>query len=112
MRIKIILNNCGNISKISVTNHVLKGHLILFWMLTAKNVMTKKRLRIILIVFFTQIASELVNELPKQDSPFYDVDSVKFKEYYEDIVPNSFHLQEVSEDFILEELNCLNPFQS
>ena len=58
--------------------------------------------------FFTQIASELVNELPKQDSPFYDVDSVKFKEYYEDFVPNSFHLQEVSEDFILEELNCLN----
>ena len=68
-------------------------HLILFRMLTAKNVMTKKRFaNHFNSFFFTQIASELVNKLPKQDSPFYDVDSVKFKEYYEDIVPNSFHL--------------------
>ncbi|XP_072028067.1 uncharacterized protein [Amphiura filiformis] len=58
--------------------------------------------------FFTQIASNLVSKLPKQESFSYDVESEKFKNQYKDIVPDSFELQEVSEKFVLNEIQSLD----
>ena len=48
--------------------------------------------------FFTQIAANLVNKLPKQDYMTYDVDSIKFKDLYKNTVPDFFQI--FSEDFV------------
>ena len=58
--------------------------------------------------FFTQIASKLVSKLPRQEYMTYDVDSVKFKNPYKDIMPDSFKFQEISEEFVLKEFQSLN----
>ena len=58
--------------------------------------------------FFTQIASKLVSKLPRQEHTTYDVDSVKFKILYKDIMPDSFKFQEVSEEFVVKEFKSLN----
>ena len=58
--------------------------------------------------FFTQIASKLVSKLPRQEHTTYDVDSVKFKNLYKDIMPDSFKFQEVSEEFVVKEFKSLN----
>ena len=58
--------------------------------------------------FFTQIASNLVSKLPRQEHMTYDVDSVNFKNQYKNIVPDSFKLQEISEEFVFKEFLSLN----
>lgn len=57
--------------------------------------------------FFIEIATKLVGMLPRPRNLF-DVDSKSFKDFYRHILPNSFKLHEVNEDFVLEELNKLN----
>ena len=58
--------------------------------------------------FFTQIASKLVSKLPRQEYMTYDVDSVKFKNLYKDIMPDSFKFQEISKEFVVKEFTSLN----
>ena len=57
--------------------------------------------------FFTQIACKLVSKLPRQEHTTYDVDSVKFKNLYKDIMPDAFKFQEVSEEFVVKEFKSL-----
>lgn len=57
--------------------------------------------------FFTQIASKLVDMLPRPGQLF-DVVSISFKNLYSKISPDSFQLAEVGEDFVLDELNNLD----
>ena len=58
--------------------------------------------------FFTHVASDLVSQLPKQDNSSYDIDSPAFKKQYQNVVPDSFQLQEIDEEFVLNELHRLN----
>lgn len=58
--------------------------------------------------FFTHVASDLVNQLPKQEFNSYDVDSPVFKNQYKSVVPDSFQLQEINEEFVLNEIHSLD----
>lgn len=60
--------------------------------------------------FFTNIAQNLVNKLPLSTKK-YDVDSQNFKNFYskKGVLPDSFVLQEISEQFVFQELCKLNP---
>lgn len=58
--------------------------------------------------FFTEIASRLVNNLPIHDDSIYDVDSVNFKDHYRSIIPDSFQLQEVTHEFVWNELQRID----
>ena len=42
----------------------------------------------------------------------FDADSEAFQEYYRDLSPKKFELQNVDEDFVLKELKRLNSFKS
>ena len=63
--------------------------------------------------FFTTVASVLVSKLPAPVN-MYTVDSRNFQDFYKskNIVPGSFKLQCVSEDFVFKELSSLNPHKS
>ena len=63
--------------------------------------------------FFTTVASVLVSKLPLPMN-VYSIDNDSFKNYYasKNIVPDSFKIKSVSEDFIYKELNNLNPHKS
>ncbi|PIK41960.1 putative RNA-directed DNA polymerase from mobile element jockey-like [Apostichopus japonicus] len=50
----------------------------------------------------------LVNQLPKQEFNSYDVDSPVFKNQYKSVVPDSFQLQEINEEFVLNEIHSLD----
>ena len=60
--------------------------------------------------YFLTIATNLVNKIPKVAKRF-DVDSNLFKNYYKDkgVIPKSFKLANVSEEYIFKQLNSLNP---
>ena len=60
--------------------------------------------------FFTEISSELVSDLPMQEYVTCGVDSDKFRDQYKNIVPDSFKLHEISEEFVLKELNSLRVY--
>ena len=60
--------------------------------------------------FFTEISSELVSDLPMQEYVTCGVDSDKFSDQYKNIVPHSFKLHEISEEFVLKELNSLRVY--
>ena len=62
--------------------------------------------------FFTRVAAKLVDELPKQECVTYGVDSDKFRDQYKNVVPDSFKLQEISEEFVKKELNSLSVYKS
>ena len=62
--------------------------------------------------FFTQIASKLVSELPKQNNLMYNTDSDIFKDLYKHVQANAFQLQDVCNDFIFKELCSLNVSKS
>ena len=49
-----------------------------------------------------------MSKLPKQECVTYGVDSDKFRDQYKNIVPGSFKLQEISEEFVKKELNNLS----
>ena len=63
--------------------------------------------------FFINIASNLVKALPSPRN-IYSTDSELFKNFYKKrgIIPGSFKLQPVSEEFIRKELNGLDPKKS
>ena len=48
-----------------------------------------------------------MSKLPRQGYTTYDVDSVKFKNLYKNIMPDSFKFQEVSEEFVVKEFRSL-----
>ena len=49
-----------------------------------------------------------MNQLPKQEHNIYNVDSPIFKKQYQNVVQDSFQLQEIDEEFVLNELCGLN----
>ena len=63
--------------------------------------------------YFLTVASNLVNLLSAAPKIF-STDTLLFKSYYtnKNIIPNSFILQEVTENFVLKELRKLNPKKS
>ena len=63
--------------------------------------------------YFLTVAANLVNKIPKIAKRF-DVNSTFFKDYYKDkgVIPNSFKVSKVSEEFVLKELLKLNPTKS
>lgn len=63
--------------------------------------------------FFTNIASVLVQKLPKPKLEF-NVDSEIFKKFYKEKNSNNslFCLKSVTEEFVLKELNKMNPHKS
>ncbi|XP_071941144.1 uncharacterized protein [Antedon mediterranea] len=63
--------------------------------------------------FFTNVASLLTDKLPNCNN-IYGVNTTPFKQYYKNkgIKKNSFVLQTISNDFVLDQLNSLNPSKS
>ena len=49
-----------------------------------------------------------MSKRPRQEYTTYDVDSVKFKNLYKDIMPDSLKFQEVSGEFVVKEFKSLN----
>ena len=63
--------------------------------------------------YFLNIASNLVNMLPTAPNIFTTNTDV-FKNYYQNknVIPNSFMLNHITENFVFKELNSLNPNKS
>ena len=63
--------------------------------------------------FFTNIASNLRDKLPKIQQK-YNTESQTFKSFYQNknITPKSFKIQRVTKDFVLKQLRNLNPCKS
>ncbi|CAL4126382.1 unnamed protein product, partial [Meganyctiphanes norvegica] len=63
--------------------------------------------------YFLTVAASLVSKLPVIDKNF-DVESLNFKNYYRNkgVIPKSYKISRVSENFIQKELNKINPTKS
>ena len=74
-----------------------------------KLVMTPKQFQTILILFFTNIASDLVSELPSASNVF-SVGSNFLRNFYSSRNPQNytFHIKEISKDFVFKELKRLS----
>ena len=84
----------------------------LFYILIMRIAMRTKRLQIILTLFFTTVASVLVQKLPSC-SQLFSTSSEILKNFYEIRNSNSkvFRLHTLSEEFVLKEMGSLNSFK-
>ena len=63
--------------------------------------------------YFLTVASNLVKKITNA-TKLFDINSEKFKDYYRDkgVIPKSFKISKISEQFVLKELCKLNPTKS